>query len=280
MSAIKRYAHAWLSQLMAAQASSGSKTVGWCLVEYINPHHGRLNPSISTIGRRIRLSERHVRRHIHDLQSAGWLGVEKSQGGAPSSTNGYHLLTPDVHVTPTPDVHVTPDAHDHGHTRPQPLARASVTPDVDVPRSQKNPKEPKEEVRVGKNRRTRASPTRCSEDFQPDEKSVAWIESFGVTLDDAKPAIHEFAAYWSERSTKRADWQATFRKSGKVEGFLLKLKQRAGKNGGNGTVPAWRLSEDELAAWAESRGIGAKPGEEWRSFRARVEPTYEQERAK
>jgi hypothetical protein len=157
-----------------------------------------------------------------------------------------------------------------------PLPLSSWTPDP-----KRNLKENlKEEYASAKKRRTRATPTRCPADFEPDQKSVEWIESFGVSLEDATPAIREFTAYWSERSTKRADWQAVFRKNGKVEGFLLSLKHRAGKRGGNGSVPVWRLSDDELNAWAESRGLGAKPGEDWRTFRARVEPTYEQERAK
>ncbi len=72
-------------------------------------------------------------------------------------------------------------------------------------------------VRADKKRRPRATPVCCPSDWQPDAKTRAWIEAFGVPFDTAKPAVAEFVGYWSERTTKRADWQQTFRRNGKVE---------------------------------------------------------------
>jgi hypothetical protein len=64
-------------------------------------------------------------------------------------------------------------------------------------------------------------------DFRPDEKSRQWIESFGLTTEDAKPAIHEFVSYWSGIGTRRADWQATFRNNPAVKSTLLQIKREA-----------------------------------------------------
>lgn len=82
-------------------------------------------------------------------------------------------------------------------------------------------------------RRTRTSPTRIAADWEPDATSVEWIESHGVTLSQARPAILEFRDYWSSRSTRRADWQRTFRNNGKVEVSLMRLAGMQGPLNGS-----------------------------------------------
>ncbi|WP_363168384.1 DnaT-like ssDNA-binding domain-containing protein [uncultured Lamprocystis sp.] len=85
---------------------------------------------------------------------------------------------------------------------------------------------------IRRSRASRASPTKCPSDWEPDNRSREWIESFGVTVEAARPAVLEFRDYWSGRTTKRADWQATFRRNGKVEGSLIRLRDAGSKSAG------------------------------------------------
>lgn len=74
---------------------------------------------------------------------------------------------------------------------------------------------------------TRKPVTRIPDDWEPDAASREWIESFGVTVEQAKPAIIEFCTYWQGRSQKRADWQLAFRRNGRVESTLLRIAPSA-----------------------------------------------------
>ncbi|WP_281170086.1 DnaT-like ssDNA-binding domain-containing protein [Lamprocystis purpurea] len=89
-----------------------------------------------------------------------------------------------------------------------------------------------EKRRSRASRALRASPTKCPSDWEPDAMSQKWIESFGVTVEAARPAVLEFRGYWAERTTKRADWQSSFRKNGKVEGTLIRLRDAGSKSAG------------------------------------------------
>jgi len=72
---------------------------------------------------------------------------------------------------------------------------------------------------------------RITPDWQPDSRALEWIASFGVTINDAVHVVVEFRTYWLSRTTKRKDWSLTFIRNGKVEGSLLKLKDRGTNNG-------------------------------------------------
>jgi len=65
---------------------------------------------------------------------------------------------------------------------------------------------------------------RIPADWQPDEASRKWIASFGVTDSEALPVITEFVTYWQKRTQKRADWGLAFRRNGRAESSLIKLK--------------------------------------------------------
>jgi hypothetical protein len=66
-------------------------------------------------------------------------------------------------------------------------------------------------------------PRRMQKNWQPDQESIEWIQSFGVTLEQAKPTILEFINYWTKRTTRRKGWDKTFRNSGPVQASLLRI---------------------------------------------------------
>ena len=233
MNAVERLA--WLSALASEpKATLALMKVMTKLAGHVNAKTGQCNPLKKTLAKETGLHIDTVKNTLGLAVQLDYIERDTDRGRVAS---WYRLKMPTGAQRPL--------LNDSNGGRLTPVERANggrLTPSTGVarPPQQGSPDPPskqgfeqgsEQEYASAEKRRTRSTPTRCPADFQPDQKSTAWIESFGVTLEDADPAIHEFAAYWSERSTRRADWQATFRKSGKVEGFLLNLKQRGGKNG-------------------------------------------------
>jgi hypothetical protein len=69
---------------------------------------------------------------------------------------------------------------------------------------------------------------RIQKDWRPNETSVAWLQGYGVTIEQAAPVIAEFIAYWLERTTRRKDWNRSFRQNGPVQAALLRIKKADG----------------------------------------------------
>jgi hypothetical protein len=64
---------------------------------------------------------------------------------------------------------------------------------------------------------------RLQKDWRPNQDSIKWIESHGLTLKQAEPAILEFTNYWLQRTTRRKDWNLSFRRNGVVQGSLIRI---------------------------------------------------------
>src|SRR3989304_2360479 len=86
------------------------------LADWCNDQGGSLPPSISTIARKINLTEKQARVIVHSLIDDGWLAVIGNEnGGNPGQSRQYQLnvkklATPPVEVSRTPPASVTPTA--------------------------------------------------------------------------------------------------------------------------------------------------------------------------
>jgi DNA-binding IclR family transcriptional regulator len=103
---------AWLDQIAAdPRITPGAFKIAYVIVRHLNWRSREAWPSTLTIADRAGISERSVRRHIHELEHGGYVVVTRRAGSsskyqmAPSAKNmpRYHLttLTP---VQPLPNL--------------------------------------------------------------------------------------------------------------------------------------------------------------------------------
>ena len=72
---------------------------------------------------------------------------------------------------------------------------------------------------------------RITEDWWPDKTAIAWIQSFGLTIEQATPVIFEFRTYWLQRSQRRKNWSLALMRNGIAENSLIRM--RSGHHGNN-----------------------------------------------
>lgn len=77
---------------------------------------------------------------------------------------------------------------------------------------------------------TEATPKKINPDWQPNAKSVEWVKTYGVTLEQAKPLVMNFVDYWLQTTTRRKDWNRSFRQNGIVQSGLLRIKKSGAHN--------------------------------------------------
>ena len=226
--------------------TGGEKLVAIGLSHRINGATGNCFPSIPCIAQDNKLSPRHVYRVLTALERRGHIQREHR----PGTTNIYCLTIPDspaatqedtaqdalpltpmspppdTHVTPTPDTHVTRKEQrlkgklKEKTARPSGLVRTPPAEEQDASPSPATAEAP----RSGRKRQPAKPATRIPADWQPDEASREWIRDFGVTDDEARPIITEFVRYWQKRTQTRVDWGLSFRRNGRVEGSLGKIR--------------------------------------------------------
>ena len=226
--------------------TGGEKLVAIGLSHRINGATGNCFPSIPCIAQDNKLSPRHVYRVLTALERRGHIQREHR----PGTTNIYCLTIPDspaatqedtaqdalplTPMSPPPDTHVrgTPDTH---VTRKEQILKGKLkektarpggpvrTPPAEQAEEQDASPSPATAAAPGSGRK-RQPPTRIPADWQPDEASRQWIRDFGVSDDEARPIVTEFVTYWQKRTQTRADWGQTFRRNGRVENSLGKIR--------------------------------------------------------
>jgi Helix-turn-helix domain len=82
----------WLELLLADdELSLGAKVVGSRIALHHNVETGQCNPKIETLVDGTRISQSSVRRHVAELETAGWLRVDRTVG---RYSNSYELRVP------------------------------------------------------------------------------------------------------------------------------------------------------------------------------------------
>ncbi len=226
----------WQRLVLAdSRLDRGEKLLAISLALRINSGTGTCYPSIPRIAQDNGITERQVYRVLATLEATGHISREKHVG----KLNVYRLATtqgvtlpspleatdttqedarpltymsppPDIHVRGTPDIHVTQKEQIERANRKEeyaPALRDGRTPPV-----------------VADEEQPRKTPHRIPADWQPDAATRKWIADFGVTDSEAQPVITEFRQYWQGRTQKRTDWQLAFRRNGRAEGALVRLR--------------------------------------------------------
>jgi len=62
------------------------------------------------------------------------------------------------------------------------------------------------------------------EDWWPDKTAIDWIQSFGLTIEQATPVIFEFKQYWLQRSQRRKNWSLALMRNGIAENSLIRMR--------------------------------------------------------
>jgi hypothetical protein len=82
----------WLELLLAAdELSLGAKVVGSRIAHHHNIETGQCNPGVEKLVLGTGISQSSVRRHVTELEAAGWLRVDRTLG---RYSNSYELLLP------------------------------------------------------------------------------------------------------------------------------------------------------------------------------------------
>ncbi len=266
----------WQRDIAArTQLSPAAKIVAFTLSHRVNGVTGDCFPSIGRIGKDAGISDRHAQRALRELITAGHVDVEYRTG----KSSVYCLVTGKTPLTDssppgtqdgdTHDRFVTPPLTD---SSPPPLTDSSPitnevelanltektarpsglgrTPPAEEAEEQDASPSPASTAPASSGRKSQPA-IRIPADWQPDEASRQWIRDFGVTETEAAPVITEFVSYWQGRTQKRVDWGIAFRRNGRAESALIKLrdsKQRRtqGQPLAPASGPCYRNSRDVL----------------------------------
>ncbi len=281
----------WQRDIAAqTQISPNAKVVAFTLSHRVNGGTGDCFPSIGRIGKDAGISDRHARRALHELIAAGHVAVDyragKSsvfclvtgkdiapshpvQGGTPDALPRTDSSAHAPQDGDTPDRFVRPPRTDS--SAPPRTDSSAITNEVELANLTEKTARPSGPVRTPPAEEAEeqdASPSpastapassgrksqpaiRIPADWQPDEASRQWIRDFGVTETEAAPVITEFVSYWQGRTQKRVDWGIAFRRNGRAESALIKLrdsKQRRtqGQPLAPASGPCYRNSRDVL----------------------------------
>ncbi len=120
----------------ASAQTGGNLLLLLALADFANDE-GECWPAVSTLAKKSRMSDRHVRRILRTLEEAG--EIERLEAAGQHGTNRY-LIAPKVRA----------DILSVGSSTPDPLTPASVTPDAHVPQSVKNHQQPSDKDEEGK----------------------------------------------------------------------------------------------------------------------------------
>jgi hypothetical protein len=201
---------------------------------------GRCWPAMASIAKKVRLSEKQVRRIVHSVIEAGYLSVtDNMQGGATSRRYKINLVMLD-----TPPAHGSPPAHVPNPSRPwepTPPAHGSRTV-IDTSRTVREvAQDPSGDSEKSKKRKSEITLQtfldQCKTSGGPaipeNDPIFAYAEKVGIDSEMVSVCWAEFkAAYLPKTTKKQNDWRAHFRNAVKRNWYKL-----------------WFVKESEVAQW-------------------------------
>lgn len=183
------------------------------MADWCNDQGGSLHPSVSTVAKKISLTEKQARVILHRLIVEGWLQVIGNEnGGNPGQSRQYvlniqMLLTPPVEVTRTTPAEVTPNLE---VTPPvevrDPSRGGSFTPPVGGSLSTNDPS-------ISTSKDIGAPATRLPADWVPSETDIQFCQQVRPDLNVLFVA-DGFKDYWiavAGAKGRKLDWAATWR---------------------------------------------------------------------
>ena len=187
------------------------------LADWCNDQGGSLHPSMSTIAKKINLTEKQARVIVHRLIEECWVAVVGNvYGGNPGQSRQYQvniqmLLTPPVEVTPNAKVTPPPDVTPPVQVTPpvevrDPSRGGSFTPPAHGSLTTSEPS-------ITTNKSKSAPATRLPEDWMPSAADVSFCKTERPDLDPVAVA-DGFRDYWIAvpgAKGKKSNWPATWR---------------------------------------------------------------------
>ena len=175
------------------------KLVMLAMADWCNDNGTSLHPSISTVARKINLSDKQTRVIVHRLIDEGWLSVIGNEfGGDPGMTRQYRM---DVEMLRTPPVEVTPPVG-----RRDPSRGGAFTPPAHGSLSTIDPS--------GTTSKRRDAPaTRLPADWKPSEEDISYLKAKRPDL-NITDVEENFSDYWKSQpgaKGRKQDWHATWR---------------------------------------------------------------------
>jgi hypothetical protein len=237
---------------MAARLTHAQRSVALALALRADSKTGAAWPSVATLANDAHCQPTAARGAIRQLEALGLVKVGWSAGRL-ANTYRLALAPAEPEVNPSPSRKVKPKEGrptlrlgdgNPSAARRQPFGCAN-------PELAKELAKELEEYAPAS--RARATPSRLPSNWEPDKAAIEWIASFGLTPQEAAPVLSEFRQYWAERTTKRADWSLAFRRNGRAEAGLIRL--RNAKQGTRPAGPGGTGPEPVGAAYQPFRGF-------------------------
>lgn len=223
----------WLGKVMAARLTHAQRSVALALALRADSKTGEAWPSVATLARDAHCQPTAARGAVRQLEALGLVKVGWSAGRL-ANTYRLALAPADPVANPSPSRKVKPE-------EVNPTLRLRDGNPSAARRQPFGPANPElanelanELAKNAPASRARATPSRLPSDWEPNQAAIDWIGSFGLTPQEAAPVLSEFRQYWAERTTKRADWSLAFRRNGRAEAGLIRLRNA---KQGTGTRP-------------------------------------------
>lgn len=231
-----------MSMVWDAYPGGGSDLLALLALADWSDDEGRCWPSMASIAKKTRLSEKQARRVVHSIIEAGHLAViDNQQGGAMSRRYQIRLdrLTPPASVTPPADG--SPPAHVHNPSRPReatPPADGSRTiidtsltvRDAEQALSPVARKSKKGEITLAQFlENCKAS---GQQSIPADDPIWEYAQKVGITDEMIAAAWGEFKAAYLTASKRYRDWRHTFRNAVRLNWYKL-----------------WFIGDGQAAAW-------------------------------
>jgi hypothetical protein len=198
------------------------------LADYANDD-GESWPSVASLTRKSRLSERGVQTVLKRLAVAGWLEIEPGNGR--NNTNLYRIINP---APAAPRTGCTPqmkaETPQMTALNPAPAAPKPLEPSIEPS------EEPPVVPQVKKTRRAVALP----DGWVPSQKNIQDAKSHNFSDEDIKNEADQFRDYHHAKGTTFKDWDAGWRtwlrNSRKFGGRSVAVKANSGGYGQGGSI--------------------------------------------
>lgn len=234
-----------LAQVWDGYPGGGTELLALLALADWSDDQGRCWPSMASIARKIRLSEKQARRAVHAITKAGYLSVtDNLQGGATSrryQINLSMLSTPPavgrgIHQQPLPPTGALPS---HGW-EPTPPAHGSRTV-IDTPENHQKVAQALP-ISSGRSKSSGSGITlqtfieQCKATGEnaiaEDDPIFAYAEKVGINSEMLAAAWQEFKSAYLPTKKKQRDWRAHFRNAVRRNWYRL-----------------WFLKDGEGAQW-------------------------------
>ena len=239
-------------RVMSRVWEAGPSDSGACFVLLALADHaddeGRCWPSLETLARRVRMTDRGVRAILRRLEAEGWIEVQI--GAGPRGCNLYRVVTDPEARSPRNDV---PPGSSFRRTRND----VPCTPEPRSPEPSLNHQEPSEELPCGSSRarahRRRRPELPLPEEWAPSDRNRADARDRNLSDEEISREAARFRDYHLARGSLYRNWDAAWR------GWLDRREQFGPRPVAGGAPPGGCGPRSSLASIVLRRQLARGP---------------------